>query len=368
MQSLQGETGSGGTWTGQPAAAWLGADVERGRLLAGVAVARSTAEATYAFREGEAGGSGTLAARLLTVQPYGRWMLDERTALWGVFGAGRGRTALTRSVTAVKENADLGLLLGLAGMRRELASGGGFDLAVRGDAGRVRLAADGGGVVLGGLRAAAWRTRLGLEVTRPFGQGLTVTPFGALGGRYDGGTDLTGAGVEVAGGLRVADAAGRLEVETRGRLLALHTAAGHRERGASVTARLTPAGAGRGLQVEVSPRWGAPATGADALWQEQAFSRTLAGGAPAAAGGLDARLGYGFGRLAPFAEAGWTDEADRAARRLRLGLRLGQAGEDVEVEASAERNESGSQPPNYRFSIIGYVGFGASPAADALTQ
>ncbi len=367
VQSFQGETGSGATWTGRPAAAWLGADVERGRLLAGVAVARSSAEAAYTFREGEAGGSGTLAARLLTVQPYGRWMLDERTSLWGVFGAGRGRTALTRSVTAGQENADLGLLLGLAGMRRELGSGGGFDLALRGDAGGVRLAADGGGAVLGGRRAAAWRTRLGVEVTRPFGQGLTVTPFGALGGRYDGGTDLTGAGVELAGGLRMADAAGRLEVETRGRLLALHTAAGHRERGASVTARLTPAGAGRGLQVEVSPRWGAPAAGADALWQEQAFSRTLAG-ASAAAGGLDARLGYGFGRLAPFAEAGWTAEADRAARRLRLGLRLGQVGEEVEVEASAERNETGGQAPDYRFSIIGYVGFGASPTDDALTQ
>ena len=91
MQSFQGQTASGSTWSGSPATAWLGGDVERG-LLAGVAVARSAAEAAYAFTEGEASGSGTLAARLVTVQPYGRWMLDERTSLWGVFGAGRGRT------------------------------------------------------------------------------------------------------------------------------------------------------------------------------------------------------------------------------------------------------------------------------------
>ena len=353
-QSFQGGAGSGSTWAGRPATAWVGADVERGHLLAGVAVARTAADLDYTFTEGAAAGNGALSTRLLTVQPYGRWRPDRRTSVWGVGGVGGGAAALSRSVTRTGERADLGLVLGLAGVRRELGSRGGFTLALRGDAGRVRLAASGGGAVLSGLAASAYRTRVGVEVTGAFRGGLSLAPFAAVNSRWDGGADLTGTGLEVAAGLRVADGSGRVEVETRGRLLVTHTAAGYRERGASVTARLTPGGDDRGLQLALAPRWGAAATGADALWQEQAFGPAQAGGGPPAAGALDARVGYGFGLLAPFAEAGW---AERQSRRLRLGALVGGIGAPLDIEVTGERHETGDAPPALRFSVLGYVQF-----------
>ena len=352
VQSFQGAVGSGSTYAGRPAAGWLGADVERGRLLAGVSVARTVAELDYAFTEGVAAGSGTLSARLLAVQPYGRWRLDDRTSVYGVFGTGGGDAELSRSVTAVGERADLGLVLGLAGMRRELGRGGGFDLALRGDVGRVRLATSGGGAVLRGMEASVYRTRVGLEMTRAFGEGLTVTPFAAVNGRFDGGRGRDGHG---PGSLRRAAVGGRFGAGRSG-YAGLSAGRAHGvgvpSRGASMTARLTPSG-DRGLQLALAPRWGASAGGADALWQEQVFSRTPGGG-PAASGAVDARVGYGFGLLAPFAETGW---AEQESRRLRLGATIGRTGAPIDIEVAGERYETAGASSDLRFSVIGHVAF-----------
>ena len=357
-QSFQGTVGSGSTYDGRPATAAAGWDVERGRLLAGLAVARSVAEADYAFRDAAVGasGQGELSTRLVTAQPYARWSLDDRTSVWGVFGAGRGRAELARSVTAAAESADLAVLMGLGGVRRELGRSRGLDLALRGDVGGVRLETDGaGGGLLAGQRVTAHRSRLGLETGRTFGTGLTVRPFAAVSGRYDGGAGATGTGLEVAGGLQVTDGAGRVAVEASGRMLALSTGSGYRERGASVRARLTPGGRpGRGLSVEVTPRWGAPQIGADTLWQEQALGAAAGIGRPED-GALDARVGYGLGLLAPFAELGWAQDA----RRQRLGLRVGEFGGAVDVEVTGERHASFGRPPDHRFALIGRIGFGA---------
>ncbi len=361
-QSFQGTAGSGATYDGRPATAAAGVDVERGRLLAGVAVARSVADANYAFRDAAEGvsGQGAVATRLVTAQPYARWALDERTSVWGVFGAGWGRAEVARSVTAAAESADLAVLMGLGGVRRELGPAGGLELALRGDVGGAWLeTGGGGGGLLAGRRVAVHQSRLGLEIGRTFGTGLTVRPFAAVSGRYDGGAGATGTGLEVAGGLRASDGAGRVEVEASGRVLALHTESGYRERGVSVRARLTPGGdPGRGLSVEVTPRWGAPQIGAETLWRDQALGAAAGGGRPET-GALDARVGYGLGLLAPFAEMGWAEDA----QRQRLGLRVGQFGDAVDVEVTGERYALLGRPTDHRFSLIGRIGFGAPRTA-----
>ena len=66
----------------------------------------------------------------------------------------------------------------------------------------------------------------------------TATPFVEAAGRGDGGDGLTGAGIELAGGVRYR--APGLEVEARGRWLAAHVETGARERGVSVAARVGP--------------------------------------------------------------------------------------------------------------------------------
>ena len=230
-----------------------------------------------------------------------------------------------------------------------LATVGAVGVALRADAGAARLKTAGGGAVLGGMAAAVHRTRLGVELFRTIG---AWTPFAALGGRYDGGAGTSGAGLELAGGLRAADAAGRFGLEARGRVLALHTAAGYRESGVAVTVRVTPAGDGRGLALELTPGWGAPAAGADALRNE--FAVAAPGGLRPESGSFTARVGYEFGLLAPFTELA---RLGAVSRQARVGLRLGETDGPLAFTVAGERHEYAGGPPDHRLGLFGSVHF-----------
>ena len=351
LQSFSGESPSGeaNTFTGRPLSSWLGVDVAGGGVLAGLSVSRTTGDADYTFADldTEVAGTGRLEARLFQVHPYFRWQPGAGTTLWGHGGLGRGSATLTRSVASAAEEADLNLMVGLAGLRQSLGTAGGTSLALRADLGGARLEA-GEGALLRDLAATVYRGRLGLEVSARFGP---ATPFLELGGRYDGGAGPTGAGLEVAGGLRVNDERGRLGLEARGRVLALHTAAGYREQGVSLTARFTPKGADRGLMMEVRPTWGAPANGAQTLWQDSGGGLDELGGAAiGTGGGMAARVSYGLGLLTPFTEVTWTDAL---SRMIRAGLRVGRYGQAIDLEMAGGRQARPDGGADYRLDLYG---------------
>ena len=352
LQSFSGESPSGeaNTFTGRPLSSWLGVDVAGRGVLAGLSVSRTTGDADYTFADldAEVAGTGRLEAELFQVHPYFRWQPGARTTLWGHGGLGRGSATLTRSVAAAAEKANLNLMVGLAGLRQVLGTAGGTSLALRADLGGARLEA-GDGALLRDLAATVYRGRLGLEMSTRLGP---ATPFLEFGGRYDGGAGPTGAGLEVAGGLRVNDERGRLGLEARGRVLALHTAAGYREQGVSLTARFTPKGADRGLMMEVRPTWGAPANGAQTLWQESGGGLDELGGAAFGNGGgaMAARVSYGLGLLTPFTEVTWTDAL---SRMIRAGLRVGRYGEAVALEMAGGRQARPDGGADYRLDLYG---------------
>ena len=351
LQSFSGESPSGeaNTFTGRPLSSWLGVDVAGRGVLAGLSVSRTTGDADYAFADldTEVAGTGRLEAELFQVHPYFRWQPGAGTTLWGHGGLGRGSATLTRSVASAPEEADLNLMVGLAGLRQSLGTAGGTSLALRADLGGARLEA-GEGALLRDLAATVYRGRLGLEVSARFGP---ATPFLELGGRYDGGAGPTGAGLEVAGGLRVNDERGRLGLEARGRVLALHAAAGYREQGVSLTARFTPKGADRGLMMEVRPTWGAPANGAQTLWQDSGGGLDeLGGAAVGTGGGMAARVSYGLGLLTPFTEVTWTDAL---SRMIRAGLRVGRYGQAIDLEMAGGRQARPDGGADYRLDLYG---------------
>ena len=362
-QSFEG--GAGSTYDGAPLTAYLGADLAIGRVLAGLAWSASRAETQYDFHDlgAEARGSGDLSTRLLGLHPYLRWSPDDRTDFWGIGGVGRGSAELSRSVTAVGERADLGLVFGLAGVRRELASGRRGRLALRFDAGAARLSAEGGGAVLDGMAARVFRTRLGVEVSRGFG---AATPFVVVDALYDGGDGATGAGVEIAGGVRAASAGGRAGVEARGRILALHGESGYRETGASLTFRLGPARNEKGLALDLTPAWGeAPddfsvgsgaglSSGSRSLGGPGRGLTTLAGAAPETGGSLGARASYRLGAAAPFTEIRWEQSRSRQAR---VGVRLGRRDGRFGLDLLGERQEARDRPALFRFGLFGRVEF-----------
>ena len=321
---------------------WLGVDARADGWVAGVALSHGASATDYRFDGGDAPEErGRLETTLTAFHPYARWTVTDRLELRGVLGAGSGGARHLPGGDRERENADLQTWMASLGLHLQLPPLAGIDLAARADASYARIDTAGGADYLGGLSAQRWQGRVGLEASARFAlhRDAALAPFVAAAGRYDGGDGLTGAGVEVAGGLRFT--APRVLMEARGRWLAVHTEEDARELGVGVTARLGPGGQGRGLSLSVSPRWGAGGGGAQALWREE-MPRLSAGADPAA---FDARIGYGVGvpkergLLTPFAEARLTGD-DR--RRLRVGARF---------EAAGERRESAAAAPEHALSL-----------------
>ena len=344
---------------------YVGVDARlRDRWLAGVAVSRSRGDGDWTVGS----STGRLSTTLTSVQPYLRWS-DGGTTIWATAGGGRGAAENERVRYGLQEESDLGLRLGLVEVRRQLATvGPGVELQLRGDASWARLTTAAGDELIDGLEVDVRQLRVGIDVSRPVrtAGGTLVEPFGDVHARHDGGSGQTGAGLEVAGGLRVTR--GVFRVEGMGRLLALHAADGYREHGAAVTLSVGDGARQPGLTLSLAPRWGAPATASDALWQDQLFHQRAAGtpGARRDDRALDTRVDYGLplpagGLLTPFGIYGQSPYG----RRLQVGLllsRLGRLGLEVSGERAALRHPGRDE---YRLSVLGRITFGGADNASA---
>ena len=105
-------------------------------------------------------------------------------------------------------------------------------------------------------------------------------------------------------------ARGLFRVEGMGRLLALHAADDYREHGAAVTLSVGEGARQPGLTFSLSPRWGAPATASDALWQDQLFHQSSAG-APGARRDQEARARLDSAKPTPRPSALVPDDRDQ---------------------------------------------------------
>ncbi|MDE2945049.1 MAG: tandem-95 repeat protein [Gemmatimonadota bacterium] len=276
VQTFRGAPSDGDSYDGELQTGYVGLDTWLGsRFMLGVAVARS--QGTGDWRTGAT--SGALQTRLVAVHPYLQWT-SGATSIWAMGGVGQGDADNVRDGNGLAETSDLGLRMGLVELRRRLAAGGGFSLALRADAGWAELQTETGSETLDGQTAAVDQLRLGAELSQQIRLGgLTLNPFGEAHVRRDGGAGQPGTGLELIGGLKAK--AGFLRIDAQGRMLAVHSATGYEEQGFSATLSLGSQG-GTGPSLSVSPRWGDLASGGgDALWQEQVYSRHAA--APAAA-------------------------------------------------------------------------------------
>ena len=299
----------------------VGADAQRGRWLAGLALSVSAGEGT--FEQPEAGHRGTIESNMTSVNPYLRFEASERLSTWGLLGFGTGEMTMTeaarggRGETVTRTGIEMRLAaVGARGALLDAAAPGGFDLAVKADAflvetewEKVSNERD--------TQAGASRLRLVLEGSRTFelSGSAKLTPGLEFRLRYDGGDAETGTGVEVGGSLRYADAASGLSVEARGRTLIAHEAAGFGEWGASASVRLDPGAEGRGLSFSLAPTLGAASNGVDRLWSLQDARGLAPEGKFVAARSLEAQIGYGFGAF-----------GDHGLAKPYAGLSLGEGG------------------------------------------
>ena len=318
VQTFSGAPSASRGYDGDVRTLYVGADTKLSdRWLAGVAVSRSGGGGDW--RVG--GARGRMTAALTAVHPYVRWS-DGTTSVWALGCGGWGEADNVAEAAGRQETSDLGLRLGLVELRRRLgAAAGGMKFGRRADAAWAELGTDEDSQALDGLTAAVDQQRVGAEVSRALrGGGLSLEPFGAAHLRRDGGAGQTGTGVELAFGVRATG--GIVRLDAQGRVLAVHSATGYRERGAGVSLSVGDQGR-EGLRLSVSPRWGDVAAGGDALWREQVYRRYL----PGRTGdqwAVDARGDYGM-RLPTGGLLTWFGSFSHSpyGRRFTVGGSLG---------------------------------------------
>ena len=360
FSSFAGEPGDN-AFDGSLSAMYIGMDGRGPGWVAGGAVGRISADASYEYNDVDTAGKGNLETSLTTFHPYVGWSFSDKAKAWVVAGFGTGEASMRREGAQYDATpTDLTMRMGLVGARGVLSEPGGFDIAVRADAGTLSLETGSGAKAIDDLAVAVQRVRLGVELSYTAdnapvvggvrlaggGGGGSFTPFVEVAARFDGGDEQSGTGAEVAAGVRYQGPT--VSFEAKARTLAMHEAEGYSETGASATLVVSPRGNdGRGLRLSVSPRWGGTAEATDAFFQRdyaaRAAQRHNAGTTAYDEWRANARVEYGMGlrgrtgTVTPFAE---TDVGGAGGKRARLGFSYetkARHGAPVRVNVSSER-------------------------------
>ena len=336
----------------------VGVDFERGDALFGVALSFSEGEGEF---QGSSSGlaGGNLDSSVTLVNPYVRVMINACTSVWGLVGFGGGEMTLAAGDGGVPIETDMEMTLGAAGFRVVLQHKlGNFDVATRGDAFLAQTSAD-AAPGLESVDADASRMRFALEatnVTELEGGGL-FTPILEAGVRYDGGDAETGAGVEVGGGLRYADASGRVSLQVNARALLAHEESDYQEWGLGASVLVRPDASGQGATFNLRSTWGDIANGVDALWNGRDAGLAAAGLGTRYGARHDAEVGYGLnapgGRnvLVPYIGVG---ASDIGTRDYRLGVRL-RSNSTMNLSVEVDRREGFGPDPDHGVALRGWL-------------
>ena len=324
----------------------LGADYTRGRLVAGLSLARSQGLGGYDGRH-----VGQVESSATGLYPWLGYKVNDRVSVWGVTGYGTGTFRLTPDGATTLETG-LSMAMAAAGTRGELMgsrASGGVALAFKADAlwvGTSVGGVDGAAGRLSASDAAVTRIRTGIEGSRGFTLGgrLSLRPSVEVGVRQDGGDAETGTGMDVGVGLAFVDSLTGLSLDVQMRTLVAHQAEGFTDRGMSLSFGWNPTPSSPlGFAARVVPSWGGSAEGTEALWSGGPLSRFGGYGEQASAGRVDAELGYGLpvGRFVGIPRVGFGSSA--YGRSYQFGYRLGALGVeklDFELGVDAHRRES----------------------------
>ena len=313
---------------GEIVTATLGADAARGSWMAGIALAHSLGEGTYAH---ETAPGGTVSSTLTSLHPYLGYRSNSRLSLWGTAGYGVGTLKMASESFGSGVETDIRTAMAAIGGRGVVRRRpDGFELAIVSDALTTRTESE-ATAGLAGAGGTASRIRLMLvgsgSVRLPAGGELTPTLEAGL--RYDGGDAETGAGVEIGGG--IAYSRGRLTMQIDGRTLLAHEENEFRENGFSGSVTWQPGDDGRGLSIRLGSSWGATGSGVNSLWSEPNPAGLTRGAALDRAQRMEAELGYGFtgtggrGLWTPFlhTESGIGDTAIRTGLRFSSNMNAG---------------------------------------------
>ena len=322
--------------------------------LAGLSVSRSRGSFDYRASgpNGEAGG-GAYDLRLTGVHPYLGWSAAPGLDVWGTVGHAWGELRIVDHLVARPLTSAATLDSGAVGVSGRLLQRGTTRLNLNGEASLARLDIAGDGALIEAIAVNMRRLRLTTEASRElvFSSGGSLTPWGELGLRHDGGDGETGAGLEIGGGLRYQNPEAGWTTEGYGRWLAAHAGA-LREWGFGAVIRYDPGASGRGPSVSLMPGWGDTASGVHRLWERGATDPIVSG---ATGSRVDAQFGYGFaafrgrGVLTPFGRVSLDREYGNG---YRIGSRFA-VGRSANVSLEVERRERAAARAVYAIFVRG---------------
>ena len=324
-------------WNGGIVGVHVGADVRIGsNLLAGLSISRSTGEFDY-HAGGSGAGRGVYDVGMTGVHPYLAWSPSPDLDIWATVGHARGEITITDEVVGDPRTSGATLDSGLVGVSGLILANESTRLRLKGEAALAQLDAEGDGGLFTAMTAGLRRLRLGTEASHDyrFAGGGSLTPWGEVGVRHDGGDGETGAGLELGGGLRYRNPAAGWSTEGFGRWLAVHQGA-RQEWGFGARIRYAPRSSRYGPSVTVAPSWGDTTNGMQRLWEISAADPAMLD-APATR--LDTRFGYGIsalqgrGVLTPYTAVGL---ARGQGRRYRMGGRMA-VGRSAAISLETER-------------------------------
>ena len=358
-RNLSGDPYGPIAWSGGVSSVHMGADTRLGPgLLAGLSLSRSWGSFDYQVGgRNSAAGGGEYQLGMAGVHPYLAWSVSPDLDVWGTVSHYRGDIRIVDDLVGRVQTSPATLNSGMMGVSGRLMTRGATMVKLKGDWGLASINAAGGGKVFEEATANIRRLRLRTEVShaRKLSAGKSLTPWGELGVRHDGGDGQHGTGLEVGGGLRFQDLGGGLTAESYGRWLASHHGT-LQEWGFGALLRYAPGRSGRGPSVSLGPSWGDTASGVQRLWERGVTDPTLY---EVPGSHLDAQFGYGFtafrgrGLLTPYARLSLTHDA---ARGYRLGSRLA-LGPSASVSIEAQRRQYPAAPINHALLVLGTLQF-----------
>ncbi len=264
--------------------------------IVGLTITQHEGESNYTYGT----ASQHMSIELNQLMPYFRYTPTDRGSIWGTIGMGSGELGTT-VVGSDDASSVLKSQLAVLGGHHRLANSARFELALRGDVAASRLATSNGESVGADLSADTHRLRTGIETSYTLNwiASTTLTPFGQLNLRTDGGDGDIGSGLEFVGGLKVSRSVYSFEV--MGRTFETRGQNPYSESGVTMTATVSPSHDGTGFTATFSPRWGASSYASDAIWSN--FASFDIGARPPRNFDqavndrqmhVDAQIGYGF--------------------------------------------------------------------------
>ena len=239
----------------------LGVDLyANGQTLAGVSVMQSWGDLDYT----DDGVDGSLDSSMSTFHPYVYFQPNSNLGVWGILGFGSGSIDVSEPDRTHEFDADFSMFAG--GVRSVLNRRDNNELGLSADAFMAELSTDAADDIPG-VKGEAQRARVMVDwlSNSTMAEGQDLAWKAEIGGRFDGGDGIQGAGIEAGFRVGLVDSDQGLDVALGARALLFHENDAS-DYGIGVQVTWDPGEKNKGMVASVGSSYGQDRGGSTSLW------------------------------------------------------------------------------------------------------